>query len=122
MTGVLFTAASSATGVVGVFIVLVRHMLANARQQGARDERERQMTVRIDKLENRVEAVSTIEKRIVALDTTVQGWDKRFESLERGLRDGFDTFEQVVRDVVAAANVSANVRGRRRSAKLEEEA
>ncbi|MHB8285348.1 MAG: hypothetical protein ACYDD1_11795 [Caulobacteraceae bacterium] len=115
MSATLFTAAGSAAGVVGVFIVLVRHMLAAARQQGARDERERQMAGRIDKLENRVEAVSTIEKRIVALDTTVQGWDKRFESLERSVRDGFDTFEQVVRDVLA------NARRRRRAAKTEEE-
>ena len=120
MNATLFTAASSAAGVVGVFIVLVRYMLSNARKQGGRDERERQMAARIDKLENRVEAVSTIEKRIVALDTTVQGWDKRFESLERSVRDGFDTFEQVVRDVFA--NARANVGGRRRSAKAEEEA
>jgi hypothetical protein len=119
MSPTLYTAAGSAAGVVGVFIVLVRHMLSNARQQGARDERERQMTARIDKLENRVEAVSTIEKRIVALDTTVQGWDKRFESLERSVRDGFDTFEQVVRDVLA--NARADTRERRRAAKMEEE-
>lgn len=116
MNASLFTAASAVAGVVGVFIVLVRYMLSNARKQGARDERERQMTVRIDKLENRVEAVSTIEKRIVALDATVQGWDKRFESLERSLRDGFDTFEQVVRDVVASA------RPRRRAVRTQEEA
>ena len=114
MNATLFTAASSAAGVVGVFMVLVRYMLSNARKQGARDERERQMTARIEKLENRVEAVSTIEKRIVALDTTVQGWDKRFESLERSVRDGFDTFEQVVRDVFA--NARAKSAGRRRTA------
>ena len=117
MNATLFTAASSAAGVVGVFMVLVRYMLSNARKQGARDERERQMTARIDKLENRVEAVSTIEKRIVALDTTVQGWDKRFESLERSVRDGFDTFEQVVRDVFA--NARAKSAGRRRTAAEE---
>ena len=101
MSPTLGTAVSAAAGVVGVFIILVRHMLSIARQQGARDERERHMAGRIDRLENRVEAVSAIEKRIVALDTTVQGWDKRFESLERSVRDGFDNFEHVFREVLA---------------------
>ena len=100
MNGALWTAASSAAGVVGVFIVLVRHMLANARQQGARDERERQMAQRISKLEDRIEGVATIETRIVALDVSVQAWDKRFESLERTVRDGFEDFGQALRDVL----------------------
>ena len=46
MTSAAWTAASSAAGVVGVFVVLVRHMLASARQQGARAARERQITAR----------------------------------------------------------------------------
>ncbi len=100
MNGAYWTAASSAAGVVGVFIVLVRHMLSNARQQGARDERERQMAARITKLEDRIEGVAAIEKRIVALDVTVQGWDKRFEALERTVRDGFEGFDQALRDVL----------------------
>ena len=100
MTSAAWTAASSAAGVVGVFIVLVRHMLASAREQGARDERERQMTSRIDKLENRVEGVATIEKHIAALDATVQGWDKRFESLESVVRDGFDKFDHLLRPML----------------------
>jgi hypothetical protein len=103
MTSAAWTAASSAAGVVGVFIVLVRHMLASARQQGARDERERQMTGRIDKLENRVEGVAAIERRIVALDVTVQGWDKRFESLECVVRDGFEKFDHLLRPVLKSA-------------------
>ena len=100
MTSVAWTAASSAAGVMGVFIVLLRHMLASARQQGARDERERQMAGRIDKLENRVEGVAVIERHIVALDATVQGWDKRFESLEGLVRDGFDKFDHLLRPVL----------------------
>ena len=100
MTSAAWTAASSAAGVVGVFIVLVRHMLSTARQQGARDERERQMAARIDKLENRVERVGAIEQRIVALDATVQGWDKRFDSLEAMVRDGFDKFDHLLRSVI----------------------
>ncbi len=100
MTSVAWTGASSAAGVLGVFIVLVRHMLASARQQGARDERERQMTSRIDKLENRVEGVAIIERHIVALDMTVQGWDKRFENLEAMVRDGFDKFDHLLRPVL----------------------
>ena len=103
MTSAAWTAASSAAGVVGVFVVLVRHMLATARQQGARDERERQMAGRIDKLEYRVEGVTVIEKHIVALDMTVQGWDKRFESLECSVRDGFDKFDHLLRPVIKGA-------------------
>ena len=103
MTSAAWTAASSAAGVVGVFVVLVRHMLANARQQGARDERERQLTARVAKLEDRVEGVAVIEKHIVALDTTVQGWDKRFESLESVVRDGFDKFDHLLRPVLKGA-------------------
>ena len=109
MTSAGWTALSSAAGVVGVFIVLVRHMLANARQQGARDERERQMTSRIVKLEDRVEGVAAIEKHIVALDTTVQGWDKRFESLEDVVRAGFDKFDHLLRPVLKCA--ASNRRG-----------
>ena len=100
MTSAAWTAASSAAGVVGVFIVLVRHMLASARQQGARDERERQISTRIGKLEDRVEGVAAIEKHIVALDMTVQGWDKRFESLEGVVRDGFDKFDHLLRPML----------------------
>ncbi len=103
MTSAAWTAASSAAGVVGVFIVLVRHMLASARQQGARDERERQMSGRIDKLENRVEGVAAIERHIVALDVTVQGWDKRFESLEGMVREGFEKFDHLLRPVLKTA-------------------
>ena len=103
MTSAAWTAASSAAGVVGVFVVLVRHMLASARQQGARDERERQMSGRIDKLENRVEGVAAIERHIVALDVTVQGWDKRFESLEAMVRDGFEKFDHLLRPVLKSA-------------------
>ena len=103
MTSAAWTAASSAAGVVGVFVVLVRHMLASARQQGARDERERQMSGRIDKLENRVEGVTAIERHIVALDVTVQGWDKRFESLEAMVRDGFEKFDHLLRPVLKSA-------------------
>ena len=91
---------------VGVFIVLVRHMLASARQQGARDERERQMSGRIDKLENRVEGVAAIERHIVALDVTVQGWDKRFESLEGMVREGFEKFDHLLRPVLKTATAS----------------
>jgi hypothetical protein len=100
MTSTAWTAASSAAGVLGVFVVLVRHMLANARQQGARDERERQITARLAKLEDRAELVAAIDKRIVALDATVQGWDKRFESLEGVVRDGFDRFDALLRPVL----------------------
>ena len=100
MTSTAWTAASSAAGVVGVFVVLVRHMLASARQQGARDERERQITARVAKLEDRVEGVAVIEKHIVALDTTVRGWDKRFQSLEDVVRDGFDRFDHLLRPVL----------------------
>ncbi len=103
MTSAAWTAASSAAGVVGVFIVLVRHMLASAREQGARDERERQTTTRIDKLECRVEALATIEKHIAGLDATVSGWDKRFESLEDMVRDGFDKFDHLLRPVLKIA-------------------
>ena len=103
MTSAAWTAASSAAGVVGVFIVLVRHMLSSAREQGARDERERQTAVRIGKLENRLEGVAVIERHIVALDMTVQGWDKRFESLERVVRDGFDKFDHLLRPVLKGA-------------------
>ena len=103
MTSALWTAASSAAGVVGLFVVLVRHMLASARQQGARDERERQITARLGKLEDRVEGVVVIEKHIVALDATVQGWDKRFESLEGVVRDGFDKFDHLLRPVLKVA-------------------
>ena len=103
MTSAAWAAASSAAGVVGVFIVLVRHMLASARQQGARDERERQMSGRIDKLENRVEGVAAIERHIVALDVTVQGWDKRFESLEGMVREGCEKFDHLLRPVLTGA-------------------
>ena len=106
MTSAAWTAASSAAGVVGVFVVLVRHMLASARQQGARDERERQITARLGKLEDRVEGVAAIEKHIVALDMTVQGWDKRFESLEGLVRDGFDKFDHLLRPVLKGAAAS----------------
>ncbi len=104
MTSAAWTAASSAAGVVGVFIVLVRHMLTSAREQGARDERERQMSQRIGKLEDRVEGVAAIEKHIAALDATVQGWDKRFESLEGVVRDGFDKFDHLLRPVLRYAD------------------
>ena len=117
MTSVAWTAVSSAAGVMGVFIVLVRHMLASARQQGARDERERQMAARIDKLENRVEGVAAIERHIVALDATVQGWDKRFESLECVVRDGFDKFDHLLRPVLKSA-----ASGRRTAARTSAEA
>lgn len=110
MTTAAWTAVSSAAGVVGVFVMLVRHMLATARQQGARDERERQMAARIDKLENRVERVGAIEQRIVALDVTVQGWDKRFDSLEAVVRDGFDKFDHLLRPVIKT--VTPGRRGR----------
>ena len=100
MTSTAWTAASSAAGVVGVFVVLVRHMLASARQQGARDERERQITARVAKLEDRVEGVAAIERHIVALDVTVQGWDKPLESQEGMVRDGFDKFDHQLRPVL----------------------
>ena len=100
MTSAAWTAASSAAGVVGVFVVLVRHMLATARQAGARDERERQITARLTKLEDRAEGVIAIEKHIVALDVSVQGWNKRFESLEDTVRDGFDKFDHLLRPVI----------------------
>ena len=103
MTSAGWTAVSSAAGVVGVFVVLVRHMLTNARQQGARDERERQITCRIVKLEDRVEGVAAIEKHIVALEITVGGWNKRFESLEDTVRDGFDKFDHLLRPVLKCA-------------------
>jgi hypothetical protein len=103
MTSASWTAASSAAGVVGVFVVLVRHMLASARQQGARDERERQLTARIEKLEGRVEGVAAIEARIVALDATMRAWDKRFESLEDSVRGGFERFDRLLRPVLNAA-------------------
>ncbi len=103
MTSAAWTAASSAAGVVGVFIVLVRHMLVNARQQGARDERERQMSGRIDKLESRVETVAAIERHIVALDVTGQGWDRRFENLEAMVREGFAKFDHLLRPVLKTA-------------------
>ena len=109
MTSEGWTAASSAAGVVGVFVVLVRHMLASAREQGARDERERQITARIAKLEDRAEGVVAIEKHIVALDATVRGWDKRFESLEDVVRDGFDKFDHLLRPVLKCA--ASNRRG-----------
>jgi hypothetical protein len=100
MTSASWTAASSAAGVVGVFLMLVRHMLATARQQGARDERERQMAGRIERLESRLEAIGAIEQRIVALDAKVEGWDRRFESLEGLVRDGFDKFDHLLRPVI----------------------
>ena len=114
MTSAGWTAASSAAGVIGVFVVLVRHMLANARQQGARDERERQTTARIVKLEDRVEGVVAIEKHLVALETTVMGWNQRFESLEDTVRAGFDKFDHLLRPVLKCA-----VSNRRGAAKAD---
>jgi hypothetical protein len=116
-SGVWWTAVSSAAGVIGLFVVLVRHMLTNARQQGARDERERQMAGRIDKLEDRVEALAVIEQRLVAIDTTVKGWDKRFEALERSVRDGFDSIDQSLRGLAPTA---VRARSRRVAKTLEE--
>ena len=103
MTSPAGTAASAAAGVVGVFVVLLRHMLASARQQGARDERERQVAARLAKLEDRVEGVAAIEKHIVALDERGQGWASRFESLEGLVRDGFDRFDHLLRPVLKGA-------------------
>jgi hypothetical protein len=88
-------------------------MLATARQQGARDERERQMTARIVKLEDRAEGITAIEKHLVALDTTVKGWDKRFESLEDTVRDGFDKFDDLLRPMIKG--VTAGRREARRA-------
>jgi hypothetical protein len=110
MTSATWTAASSAAGVIGVFGVLVRHMLTSARQQGARDERERQLTDRLGKLEDRVEGVAAVERRIVALDVTVSAWDKRFESLEEMVRSGFDRFDRLLRPMLASANLTGRLR------------
>ena len=50
-----------------------------------------------------MEGVAAIERHIVALDVTVQGWDKRFESLEGMVRDGFEKFDHLLRPVLKTA-------------------